>query len=424
VNVTPASNRVIVAGGSVTGLYTAMSAAKLGYDVTLVEARGEQASRRTVFNLAPSVADSLARLDDGTGELTGALQTIKRRLSDDTVNDQHKVENMGERVQSEPSRDVDALAMSKGYDGGDPRPWGRVQIAGIENTMRQYMARRFPQIDVRYDTTIDSITQDAKHVTAHLTDATTGAKDAIDGAWLVSATGGRNALGIKRTTFPEVAHFVGGLFEPVSEDRVELRRTYRDGKDLSADTQGLNPAGHGWATVGLPGTGRMELPDTLIWSQISKPAKDASDEELRAVVKDRAKLIGLGDLALRPKDDLLKVDVQLSLLRDHAVQGRVLLAGDELIGPYFPTSTGAGHGLGVSGPLVEQALAALKQPGVDAKRVLDVYDVRARGEAADVMRISRHEMLEDLGIPDPGLEESLRRLDAAKRTDGIEEHAP
>ena len=205
---------------------------------------------------------------------------------------------------------------------------------------------------------------------------------------------------------------MGGLFEPVAPDRVELRRVYRDGADLGPETHDLNPPGHGWATVGLPGTGRKELPDTLVWAQIDRSAKEASDADLREVVRDRAKLLGLGDLNLRPGDDsLLKVDVQLSLLHDQpAVQGRVLLAGDELLGPYFPTSTGASHGMGVSGPLVEDTLKALRAPNADTKRILDIYDVRARNEAADVMRISRAEMLEDAGLPNPGWKASVDAL--------------
>lgn len=410
-NPTAPSNRLIVVGGSVTGLYTAIAGAKAGYDVTLVEKYDQDASRRTVFNLAPVVADSLAHLDDGTGELTGALTTIVERSSDDSVNGQHKVENAGPAVVLDPASDLDASSMSDGFSGADPRPWSRVQIAGIENHMREYIARRYPQIETRYNTSVESISQARDGVTANLVDSS-GAKTAVEGAWLVSATGGRNVLGIERQQFPEIAHYVGGLFEPVTPDRVELKRVYRPGSELAPETHDLNPPGKGWATVGLPGTGRRELPDTLVWAQINRDAKDVPAAELAEVVRDRAKLIGLGDLQLREGDDsILRANVQLSLLRNEsAVQGHVLLAGDELLGPYFPTSTGASHGLGVSGPLVEQALRALREPGVSEQQVLDVYDVRARQEAAKVMEISRAEMLEDLGQPAESWNESLSKL--------------
>lgn len=81
----PRADRLVVVGGSVTGAYTAIAGAKAGFAVTLVEKFPELASRRTVFNLAPTVADSLARLDDGGNALVDALQLIVSRRSDDIV---------------------------------------------------------------------------------------------------------------------------------------------------------------------------------------------------------------------------------------------------------------------------------------------------------------------------------------------------
>ncbi len=395
-----AGNRLIVVGASVGGAYAAIAGSNAGFAVTLVEKYPALASRRTVFNLAPSVADSLRKLDDGGNELVDALQVIVRRYSDDTVNGQTNVENTGRSIIADHTRRLTAAALEDGFTGVDSRPWSRVEIAGIENHMREYIARRHPDIETRYGTTLEGITQTRDSVTAHLVDGVTGAKDSIDGAWLVSATGGRNVLGVTRQRFPESAHFVGGLLEPVDPSRVELARSYRLGEDLDPRTLALNPAGQGWATVGLPGTGRRELPNSLVWAQIGRDARSADPDELRHVILDRAKLVGLDDLELLPgADAILPVTVQLSLLRDHAVQGRVLLAGDELVGPYFPTSTGGSHALGVNGPRLATTLQKLHVRGADVAKVLRAYDRGARTDAARVLALGRNELLEDLGTP-------------------------
>lgn len=326
------------------------------------------------------------------------------------------MENAGARMLVDPARPLTADSLADGFTGVDPRPWSRVQIAGIENHMRRYIAERFPQIETRYGASVEAITQSRDGVTAHVLDQATGAKDSIDGAWLVSATGGRNALGVRRANFPEVAHFVGGLMEPVAPSRIELTRAYRLGEQLDPKTLALNPAGRGWATVGLPGTGRAELPHTLVWAQVGEDARMVDREQLRQVVRDRANLIGLDDIDLLPGDDaIMPVNVQLGLLREPAVQGRVLLAGDELIAPYFPTSTGGSHALGVNGPLVEETLRALREPGADAGAILRSYDETARAEAAKVVALGRNELLEDLGMPRLGsVDEHLAQLDAAR----------
>lgn len=412
----PVSNRLIVAGGSVSGLYATIAGARAGFDVTLLEKFGEVGSRRTVFNLAPCVGDSLARLDDGGDELTKALQVIVKRSSDDPVNGQVKVENVGSMLLADADRPATAAALADGFSGVDSRPWSRVQIGGIENHMREYVARRFPNVDIRYDTTLEGIEQlPGGGVRALLQDGKTGAIDTLDGAYLVSATGGRNVLGVERARFPEQSHFIGGLFEPVDSSRIELRRMFRMGEDLEPATHELNPPGQGWATVGLPGNGSHSLPESLVWAQVAKDAKDVPLEQLQAVVRDRATKLGLGDMRLKPgEDNILKVNVQLGMLHDEqAVQGRVLLAGDELLAPYFPTSTGASHSLGVNGPIVDEALRGLRAAGDDeaaVQAVLARYDHDAREGAAQVMEISRREMLEDLGRPNPSWSESLETL--------------
>jgi len=410
-------NHVIVAGGGVTGLYSAIGAAKAGFEVTLLEKYARVGSRATIFNLAPTVADSLARLDSFGTELVDGLQPIVRRSSDDTINGMFKIENVGRTINADGSRPLTSHAVVDGYTGYDSRAWSRIQIGGVENHLRSYIERHYPQIDMRFDTTIAALEQSDRGVRALTNHAATNTTQVFDGAWLVSATGGRNIVGSQRQLFPEVAHWVGGRMETVDPSRVELRRVFRDGADLAPETRSLNPANSGWATVGLPGTGRLELPDGLIWAQIAHDARHVPNDALRAVIRDRADLLGMGDVAMREGDDaLLKVNVQLSLLHDQpAVRGRVLLAGDELLGPYFPTSTGGTHGMGVSGPLVEETLNNLRGATSFYERsfALDHYDHTARSEAAKIMEVSRGEMLEDLGLPRLTWDENLRRLGPA-----------
>lgn len=400
------NQNVIVAGGSVSGLLAALSAAKHGFGVTIVERFGSEATRRTIFNLPPTATDALKWFDDGGDALIDPLQVIRVRLVDRVtsggpINRLEGSERARDRVLADAARPLGWDPLIRGSQGFlDSRPWARIEIGALENHLRTYIAERFPQVQFRWNTTVTGIDQRVDGVTAHVM-GPSGQADAIQGAFLVSATGGRNVLGIERNLSPETAHFVGGLLEPVAPDNVQLRRVFRDGSTWDASTHGLNPPGQAWGSVELTGTGRPELPNSLIWAQINKDANTVDDPELlRRVVLERARMLDLGHLKLIDDDPLLKVNVQIGVLRDNsAVLGRVLLAGDELLGTYFPTSTGAAHAIGANGPLVDRAMHDLAQPGANIEAVLRAYDVAARRAAWEMFVLGRNELRQDLGLP-------------------------
>ena len=414
--------RLLIIGGGPSGNDVAIRAAKAGWqDIVVLEKYGKNPIRHTQFNLAPSVADSQAQL--GGDRLLDNYSTIVKRFKDDSVHGEMHVDNEGDHIITDLGAQTDADALIRGFDGVDRRPWSRISVQGVEATQRRYIDQVInagpegPKIKYLYGNAVTRA-EDGVDGIRLFAQEKDGTEHAIDGAFAVSATGGRNPFGVKRVLFPEKAHFVGGLTEPTKPKYILHPRMTRDGSELSFASQVANPGGRPYATVGLP----WDKTHGLVWAQVEKPAKEYTTQQLRAVMEDRIKITGHHGALLQGDEALLPVDVQLGMVPDDVkVTGnRWLLAGDELLVPYFPTSTGAGHALGVNGPLVGDHLGPLReaiQRGDQGavQGILDHYGPAAKAEARKVEEVGRHQMLEDTGLVERPFEESWQEAQAAAR---------
>lgn len=421
---TPSS--AVIVGAGLTGTMTAIKLAQQGHTVDVIEKRGAEASRRNLLNLAPAVADALNAIDGGSRELTGALVPIQQFIFDDRVAGEQRVragsEYAFEQVHGANRRGLmDALVSPP----EDPRLWSRVRLSEIENGLRRYAEQHYPdKVRFHWNSTVDAINgaklpgkpspggdapigaittgpellskipPTADGVTVDIT-GEDGATSSLKGAFLVYATGGGNPFGIKPKLDPDRAHFVGGEF-PANDDPVKAVRVRERLHELPGATDRAVNGDLKWATtIGL----NYPRDKSLLWAEIAQDPKSLDPATLRSIIAERAGLVGMKGEQI---GDPIPVSVQLGVVEQAVdVDRRIILAGDELGPPYFPTSSGAGRGLAVSAPQVAEAVHKALQPGADVASVLKDYEREAIADHAAIQQLSRAQLAHDLHEESP-----------------------
>lgn len=375
----------------------AIGLARHGIPVTVVEKFGEHAIRQNLLNLAPSTFDELARL--GADDVIERISPISRIRVSDTIRGTANESLPTALLTPDPARAGSSLdGLRAVLEGGDKRTWGRIMIGDLENALRGHARTHHPDlIDVRYGLEVTGIEQGAGGVRLLTRARDGGAEEAFDGAMLISATGGRNPLGAHMRPKPsgETMYFVGGDFPGTAATETKIVRGLGDGTDLTpnrgrATTIGLHN--------GAPGG------NSLLWAQIDRPAGDVDEALLRQVLESRARTVELppGLLDTRPP---VPVTVQLGAT-DRAVDGRVLLAGDDLQAPYFPNSTGANFGVITARRAADAVAEALRAGGDDAavQRALASYESDALRASEELLGINRSTLRSALDV-DPSTPE-------------------
>jgi 2-polyprenyl-6-methoxyphenol hydroxylase-like FAD-dependent oxidoreductase len=369
-----ATPRVLIAGAGPTGMSTALGLASRGVASTVVEAYPRVASRSMLLNVSPSAIDELARIGaveaiDSLDAIRGARSVIHGKLVTSTPSSRVLVPDAA-RARGEMD---DLLAAIRGED---VRPWGRAPIGDLENALRE--AAEGPAvrglIDARYGAKVVSISQDATGVTM-VSEAADGARQTHRGAYLVSATGGRNTLGIAREIGGPEMHYLGGRFPAAARTETSVLRELEGG--ASRTTIGLKYAGD---------RSRSGNPSSLVWAQVDRPAGELLESDAgRALLARRAERIGVEGALL--DEPLIPVRIQLGRA-DRATDGRVLLVGDETMAPYFPNSTGANKGIGVDSRRAVDAIMEAIERG-DHAAPFAAYDdaIRAGDEALNVYNV-------------------------------------
>lgn len=417
---------VIVIGGGVGGSALGHDLARLGLTVEIVEKFGADASRRNLLNLAPAVGDRLAGLDNGTGEITRALVPIQQfRFADEVSGGVPRI-----RAGSDFFHEQNLRPGLRGLMDGlvtppeDPRLWSRARIEEVEDALRRSAERRYGptgtgQVRFHYDsqpTTINGVAipgtatasapvgglegaqsgllellpRGRETVQVQVRNAATGAEQALEGRFLVYATGGRNPLGVPKTLDADVMHFVGGEFPaadlPVVANRV---RAWSDDIPGVVDRR-VNAARMPITTIGLT----YPKDRSIVWAQLAHDAKTVDPADLKAILQERAGLVGMPGEVL---GDPIPVRVQLGRAHRAAFpEHRIMLLGDELGPPYFPTSSGAAKAIAVDAPLAADALAAASKPGADVAAIFARYEREAMQARDQVLDISRKQVHHDL----------------------------
>lgn len=417
---------VVVVGGGVAGSTLAHDLARLGLTVEVVEKFGADASRRNLLNLAPAVGDRLAGLDEGTRELTKVLVPIQQfRFTDKVSGGAPRIRAGSDYFHEQNLRPgVRGLMDGLATPPEDPRLWSRARIEEVEDALRQSADRQFGpagtnQVRFHYnsqpthingvaipgptdpknpvgglqgtrDGLLDLLPAGRDHVELTIRDGVSGAEQAVKGRFLVYATGGRNPLGVKATMDSDVMHFVGGEFpatnRPVVAERV---RAWSDDIPGEVDRR-VNAERMPLTTIGLT----YPKDRSLVWAQLGHDAKSVDPADLKAILQERAKVVGMpGDVL----GDPIPVRVQLGRTdRAAFAEHRIMLLGDELGPPYFPTSSGAAKAIAVDAPLAADALAEASRPGADIAAIFGRYERDAMQARDTVLDISRKQVKHDL----------------------------
>ncbi len=366
---------------------TAIELAQRGVPSVVLEKRGMDATRQPLFNVAPAFADRLATLDPD-GSVTAALtpSTGMRAIDAETGR------TTGERVFDSPlnadasrSRDdMDALLRSvapPGTTDADARRWATVGIDALDNALRAVARTRFSDlIDVRPNSGVSAIRQGDGWAEAVLEPSADGAaRDAVRGAMLIDASG-RDLLGGARTTYPEKTWWLGARYDAdVSGDRSMLR--VRD----------TDEHGRPQSTLALRSDDR-----TIVWTQVHEDPKSIAPDAARALVAERAKLVG-ETRSLAPDAPTMPVTVQL-WTSDEPASGRVLKVGDSVRAPYFMTSTGAATALVHDVPKAVDSIMAIRA-GADVAKTVSAYADAVRGANAKLTDFVRPTLQRDAGQP-------------------------
>jgi hypothetical protein len=414
---------VIIVGGGVSGSTLALDLARAGKSVHVVEKYGADAARRNLLNLAPAVGDHLAWLDNGTGELTDALVPIQQfRFDDRVVGGVPRIRAGSEFLhQPEPNPGAKGLLDALIAPPEDPRLWSRTRIEQLEDSLRGFAARHHPDdITFSYDSTLAKIGTvelaaggSAANPNGALSQATNGvlellprgldhvdvtvrgkdgAEQAVRGKLLVFATGGRNPLGIPPKLSDDVVHFAGGEF-PATDDAVVANRIREWSDKIPGPVdRSVNPGKMPLTTIGLT----YPNDRSIVWAQLANDAKSYDPAQLKDVLRERAAFVGMpGELVGEP----IPVKVQLGGIDRAAFpEQRIMLIGDELGPPYFPTSSGAAKGVAVAAPLASEHIVEALRPGANLAEVLGRYETKALDAHRKVLAISETQVHHDLHV--------------------------
>ena len=413
---------VIVVGAGVAGSTLANDLALAGKTVHVVEKYGATATRRNLFNLAPAVGDRLAALDKGTGELTDILVPIQQfRFDDRVIGGTPRIRAGTDFLHEQVSRPgVRGLMDGLVAPPEDPRLWSRARIEEVENGLRNFAVKHHAdKVTFSFDsqlTKIQGVTipgadsaanpvgglqsaangvlellpKNLDHVDV-VVKGSNGVEQAVRGKFLVYATGGRNPLGLKPELSKDVMHFVGGEY-PATTTKPVVAERIREWSDKIPGEVGASLVGERMplTTIGLTyPKGR-----SIVWAQMAHDPKSVDPKQLKEILAERSRFVGMeGNLLGEP----IPVRVQLgSLSRAAFPEQRIMLIGDELGPPYFPTSSGAAKSIAVSAPLAADALTEALKPGADVAKVLGKYERDALDAHKTIGKLSETQVTHDL----------------------------
>ncbi len=369
--------RVIVAGAGPSGMTAAIGLAGHGIRTTVVEPFGAVATRENLLNIAPAAIDELARLR--AGHALESMRPVSEVRIDDRLTGRVRHSTYAQALEPDPTAargQVQSLLAN--IDGSDERTWGRVRIADLENALRRVAAEDHGDlVDVRYGSRLVGIDPSPSGIRARI-EGPDGSHELLDGGFLVSATGGRNPLGVSARPEGPTLHFVGGDFPRSDATRTELIR-------FIGGTEPRTRADAPYLTIGLHNDARGG--HSLLWAQIGEDARNLDPEALRGLVLDRGASVGLQPRLVGERGPI-PVNVQLGAT-DQAVHGRMLLVGDELQVPYFPNSTGANAGI-ISARNAADTIARALDAGDDATgRILRAHAERTAAANEALYSVNR-----------------------------------
>ncbi len=359
---------VLIAGGGVAGMTTALELAHQGIASIVLEKRGAVATRQNLFNLLPPVLDNLQRLDP-SGTLLSRIAPVSGIRVEDVRRDAPVDRGFATAdLAPDPTRsrgDAKALVAAMAppsADGADNRRWGRIGIAEFENALRDVARRDHSDlIGFRADTAVEGARTVGDHVEVQVrAGGAQGATDTLRGALLVDATAGKLRDGNWKRTGHDVT-WVGQRFEGDPDLGTTMRTDIDD-----AGT-------HYRSSV------ELEHPDrSIVWTQLPRDVDPSTlDDAGREQVTDAAsETLGVdgAKLPLAP-GDRLQARVRLGY-NSSAVRGRVLTVGDGSREPYFPTSSGAAMAVVHDAPQAADAIAKVLADPESASSALRSYSMR------------------------------------------------
>lgn len=352
----PLDAPVLIAGGGIAGITTALELAHQGVRSVVLEKRGPVATRQNLFNLVPPVLDNLQRLDPG-GELMSKVAAVQSITIGAPGAPETKTRDFSTpKMAPDPTRsrgDVKALLSSMqppSVAGADNRRWGRIGIAELENALRGFATSRFGDlIELRTDTAVTGARTVGDHVEATVqAGGDAAAQDTLRGAFLVDATAGRLDGGRWKRTGQD-ATWVGTRFEGVDSTGTVMR-TQRDPDGVHARTNVV-----------------LEHPArSIAWSQLPAGVDPATTDQAGrdAIAVADARSVGVtGEQLPLPTGDRLQARVRPGY-NSSAVRGRIVTVGDGSREPFFPTSSGAAMAIVHDAPIAADAIvASLRDPG-------------------------------------------------------------
>ncbi|GAA2282140.1 FAD-dependent monooxygenase [Nonomuraea roseoviolacea subsp. roseoviolacea] len=375
---------VVVVGGALGGLSSAMFLARRGVRVLLVERHGSTSIYPKAAGQNPRTME-LLRIG-GVAEEVMAATDIRGRQGDFTIK---VAETVGGRTLHTFAESFEELVGAT--EDCTPMPWALASQDRVEPILLAQAEKH--GADIRFGTEMTDFAQDDDGVTVRLRTVADGAETTVRGRYLVAADGPRSEirerLGIPRHGHGSLAHFVGIIFDA----------------DLSAV---LPPGSTGWYYLQNPaftGTfGPTDRPDRHTFYVQYDPARGETPEDYPPERCEELIRLAVGAPDLRP----VLLDVQAwemaAYIADRWRDGRILLVGDAA--KVTPPTGGMGGNTAVGdGFDVAWKLAAVVN-GEAGEGLLDSYGL----ERAQVARLVVDESLSIYGERmAPHLADSLPR---------------
>ncbi|MFF5963393.1 aklavinone 12-hydroxylase RdmE [Streptomyces collinus] len=199
---------VLVVGGGLGGLSTALFLARRGVRVLLVE-------RHATTSVLPKAAGQNPRTMElfrfgGVADEILATDDIRGAQGDFTIK---VVERVGGRVLHSFAESFEELVGAT--EQCTPMPWALAPQDRVEPVLVAHAVKH--GADIRFATELTSFQAGDDGVTARLRDLSTGAESTVGARYLVAADGPRStireSLGIARHGHGTLAHFMGVIFE-------------------------------------------------------------------------------------------------------------------------------------------------------------------------------------------------------------------
>ncbi|MEO3796489.1 FAD-dependent monooxygenase [Nonomuraea sp. B10E15] len=355
---------VLIAGGAVVGLTTALFLARAGVRVTLVERKPSTLRHPRARVINPRTVEIFRSA--GLEETIVAAQSLTSDLSTKTV------------IRARTLNDAELFSMpmrneAPGLSAATPCDWCSIDQNRLEEIVADHAVKL--GADVRYSTELTSFDDDGDGVTATVRDADTGRERRIRARYLVAADGSRSSvrqrLGIGVTGPGVLQNIVSLVFKA----------------DLSGPLRGRD-LGLGYFDQPEPGTRMMPM-DGSRWVFVTPydpaagNADDFDDDRCVAVIRAA---VGVPDLRVdnievqieRTGAKVLGYEVAAQLAERYR-HGRVFLVGDAAHAMPPTGALGAATGVQDAHNLAWKLAAVLA--GDAGPGLLDTYERERRAVA-------------------------------------------